>query len=360
MKPHLQNNLDNPEVIAGLDSSNCLESIKYFPRQVKTSWYESQKLDFSFDNNQIQNIFFCGMGGSAYPGRIVKSLFKDKLAIPFEIVDGYFLPAAATQKSLIICVSYSGNTQETLSCADQALLRNLPVLAITGGGELAKLFATKRKSVYVFTDKLNPSRQPRLGQGYLISSFLCLLAKLNLIALKDKDIENLQKNLSDGNKRLEDSIETSKNQAKKLAIAFSAKIVNLVASEFLEGAVHAVRNPLNETGKHFAQYSIIPELNHHLLEGLKFPGSLAETLLFAFINSRFYSDKISRRISLTQEVVRQNGIETLIIDLTADSSFEQVFELIQLMTYVSFYLAIYHNVDPAPVPWVDYFKRRLL
>ena len=49
MKPHLQNNLDNPEVIAGLDSSNCLESIKYFPRQVKTSWYESQKLDFSFD-----------------------------------------------------------------------------------------------------------------------------------------------------------------------------------------------------------------------------------------------------------------------------------------------------------------------
>ena len=150
------------------------------------------------------------------------------------------------------------------------------------------------------------------------------------------------------------------NQAKKLAIAFSAKIVNLVASEFLEGAVHAVRNPLNETGKHFAQYSIIPELNHHLLEGLKFPGSLADTLLFAFINSRFYSEKISRRISLTQEVVRQNGIETLIIDLTADSSFEQVFELIQLMTYVSFYLAIYHNVDPAPVPWVDYFKRRLL
>jgi len=62
---------------------------------------------------------------------------------------------------------------------------------------------------------------------------------------------------------------------------------------------------------------------------------------------------------ITRDVVSQNGLETLSIDLTAKSRFEQVFELIQLMAYVSFYLAINHNINPVPVPWVDYLKKNL-
>lgn len=352
-------NLDDLDSLSSFDSSNCHQSIKNLKDQLEFSWQESSRLDLSKVSTEISSVYFCGMGGSAYAGRIAKFLFKDNLKVPFEIIDNYNLPASVDNRSLIFCASYSGNTEETISCLNQAISRNLNLIGVTTGGNLAKIFKHNNLPVYEFTPKLNPSNQPRLGQGYMIASSLSLLNKLNLIKIESSNLTQIYAELNKRNLTLLWDSPLKDNLAKSLALKFKQKSLFFIAGDFLEGTIHAVRNPLNETGKHFASYFIIPELNHHLLEGLSFPPELKSSILFVLINSRNYSQKMQKRFSLTNEVIQKNAIETLEINLSFKTTLGQTFELIQLLSYVSFYLSAVHGIDPAPVPWVDYFKNNL-
>lgn len=359
MKSGLNTQLDNLKFIENLDSFNCLNSIKYLPHQLEKTWADALKDFSSLNYKDIDSLYFCGMGGSAYPARIIKYLFRLSLPVTLEIVDNYNLPASVSKNSLVICCSYSGNTKETISCCRQALTKNLQVIGISSGGLLFDLLKANNKPCYKFSTDLNPSNQPRLGQGYLLAASLALLSSLNFIKFRTPDMDNLCRQLHKNNVSLDASSVSQSNQAKKIAIAVSCKIPNLVAGDFLEGVIHAVRNPLNETGKHFANYFILPELNHHLLEGLQFPSSMTKSALFVFISSRFYPDKIKKRLDLTRKVVIKNKIPCLEIKLNGKNEIGDALELIQLCTFVSFYLAVIHNVNPQPVPWVDYFKEKL-
>ncbi|OGF99934.1 hypothetical protein A3D78_01610 [Candidatus Gottesmanbacteria bacterium RIFCSPHIGHO2_02_FULL_39_14] len=354
----LTNRLDNQADINQIDSGNSFSSVRLLSNQISQTWQEISLFPLIV-SAPVSSVYFCAMGGSAYAGRIIKSLFYNSLKIPVEIVDSYQLPQSVNKGSLIICASYSGDTEETISCCRQALSKNLPLIGVSQGGQLTRLLKQNRKPVFNFTQKFNPSRQPRLGQGYMIVSQLGILSKLRLIDLDDDDMDKIVVFLNKRNTQLDVKMAVSSNQAKKLAIIFSDKIVNLIASEFLSGSLHAIRNPLNETGKHFANYFVLPELNHHLLEGLEYPEILRPNALFAFIDTPFYSSPVKKRMAITREVLGKIGLKYLTVNLRGESLLEEVFELLQLFSFVSFYLAVLHRVNPTPVPWVDYFKKRL-
>ena len=116
---------------------------------------------------------------------------------------------------------------------------------------------------------------------------------------------------------------------------------------------------MNENAKHLSHRHDLPELNHHLMEGLRFPESNPETTLFWFIDSTLYSARLRQRLKLTQEVVAKNNLSGVVWQATAKTKLAQAFELIQFGAYVNFYLSQLHQVDPAPIPWVDYFKEKL-
>jgi hypothetical protein len=137
------------------------------------------------------------------------------------------------------------------------------------------------------------------------------------------------------------------------------KTIFLVSAEHLTGATHVFNNQLNENAKHLTVELQLPELNHHYLEGLSHPEQAKNSGVFWFMNSTLYTQKLQLRLKLTQDVVTKNGFASQIINLTAADPLTQAFELIQLGAYTNFYLAMLHNLDPAPIPWVDYFKGEL-
>ena len=149
------------------------------------------------------------------------------------------------------------------------------------------------------------------------------------------------------------------NQAKILAFTILERRPILVASEFLSGAVHVSTNQFNENSKMFADFKLVPELNHHLMEGLRFPTSNINTHVFLFINSHLYSTHNQKRMKLTQQVVEDNNIETISIKMNAESKLTQVFEEITLMAFTNYYVAMLEKIDPAPIPFVDWFKEEL-
>lgn len=355
----LMQNLDNIQDFQAVDKGKTLESITFFPAQIQSAWEQAKQMSLPDTYKNITSILFSGMGGSAYGGRIIKSLFKDTINIPVDIITDYHLPAYVNERTLVILASYSGNTEETLSCCEDALERNSYIIGITKGGLLKNRLEEANRPVFCFTDKYNPSLQPRMGQGYMITGQLAILSKLNLIKISQNEIRDLVLLLRRQQEMINPKTGTKNNYAKKIALAVKEKIVILSAAEFLSGAIHAVRNPFHETGKHLAFYTLLPETNHHLMEGLSFPKIIKENLIFLFAESRLYSKPIIRRQKLTQDVVRQNGINYLTLPLTFPDKLSQVFELLNYGNFITYYLAMLHDTDPAKIPYVDYFKKKL-
>ena len=353
------NNLDNLSYIKNLDAGKTLASIHFLPDQCEAAWNEVKKIELPADYHNFSQILFCGMGGSAFGGRMIKSLYSAALKAPVDVVSDCRLPAYVDRHTLIIAASYSGNTEETIFCCQEALKLGAKIIGITSGGKIESLLRDAQKPVYVFSPELNPSKQPRLGQGYMQLGQIAILNALGILSVSETEVYSLVSLLKKNDKLLSEQVGQERNSAKQTALQLEDKIVGIIAAEFLTGAVHIIRNSLHETAKHFADYFILPEANHHLLEGLKYPEVIRKNLIFLLINSELYSEKIFKRLNLTREVIEKNSLKTREIKLQSSSKLHQVFELIQLGSFITFYLAILHSVDPAKIPWVDYFKKRL-
>lgn len=342
--------LDNTEELKKLDPKNVLGSTDLFPKQCEQMWKDGQKLIFPSEYQEIQNILICGMGGSAYGGHIVLSLFKDDLKVPVYVNSDYHIPGFVNEKTLVILTSYSGSTEEVLSCAQEAFDKAAKVTGLTSGGELGKLLTTQSIPSLIFDPVSNPSGQPRLGYGYIVLGTIAILVRLGLLQLED---DAVQKMVSE----LVASTDQIKEKAKELAAKIQGTIPVLFASEFLLGNAHIIRNQFNETSKSFSAFSPIPELNHHLMEGLKNPPDKKLTVLF--LNSSLYSKPIQKRIELTKDVVTKNNIPWVEYAITNREKLSQTFNLLSFGGYVTLYLAFLYDLDPSLIPWVDYFKEQL-
>lgn len=351
--------LDNQQKTLEISKSPVYESISLFPDQIKQAWDEMMKLKLPKDFKKIKEMIVAGMGGSALGARMIDSLNFEVLEVPLEIVSGYHLPAYVDKDTLVIISSYSGNTEETISCFEEASKRKSKIFVITGGGELAKLAKNKKIPVYTFRDRYNPSKQPRLGLGYSITAEIALLSKLKLIRADEAQISEAINYLEEIRPKLSVNSLLKENRAKKIAESLKNQIVVVVSSEHLNGAAHTFKNMFNESSKNFAVRFSLPELNHHLLEGLSFPKENKKVLKILFLESDFYDPEIKKRIRVTKEVIEKNEISYDSLKLQGRTRLVQTYETIYIGSFVSYYLALLNETDPAEIPWVDYFKKKL-
>jgi glucose/mannose-6-phosphate isomerase len=349
--------LNNREAIKKLDKSNVLGSIEALADQLQDAWDKTSSLENLQHSNPIENIVISGMGGSALGGIVIKQLIFKDLKLPIEIVRDYQLPGYVNANTLVILSSYSGTTEETLAAAQQALDRKAQLAVITAGGDLAQFAKDHHCPSYIIDPQFNPSNQPRMAIGYAIAGQIGLLKSFGLINTDTFNIPETTTFLRTHNTLL--NPEGGENLPKTLATQAVEKIIYLISAGHLVGAAHVFNNQLNENAKHLTVEMQLPELNHHYLEALPHPESSKNHVVFWFIDSNLYHPKHSLRIRLTQDVVSKNHYPSEIINLTAADPFTQAFELIQLGAYTNFYLAMLHDIDPAPIPWVDYFKDQL-
>jgi glucose/mannose-6-phosphate isomerase len=299
------------------------------------------------------------MGGSALGGRIVDALTNSIIRAPFEISTEYKIPNYVGSETLLILSSYSGNTAETICAASEGLRKGAKIIIVATGGKLAEFAKDNNLPCYIYEAKENPSGQPRMALGYSITATIAILNKLNFISITEIEIHSIIKLMGEKCNEYSEENESTKNLAKSIAVKIKGHIPVLVASEHLVGSIHAFKNQLNENAKTFGLSFDIPELNHHLMEGLRFPPQLKDNLLFIFIESDLYSGEIHKRYPLTMDVVNKNEIKTINLKLTGKTKLEQIYELLVLGSFVSFYIAVLYGIDPTPIPWVDYFKSKL-
>jgi glucose/mannose-6-phosphate isomerase len=353
------NILDSREEIAKIDLGNVLGSVEALPDQCLDAWDKSQNISVPDSYKKIDNVVMCGMGGSGLGARVIESVYSEELKVPLIRVNGYDLPAFANERSLISCSSYSGSTEETIQNANQAIAKNFKWMAIGTGGKLLELAAEHKVPFYKIVPKFNPSNQPRMAIGYSVIGQLALAAHAGIVSIDKKEIEEIAKVMSGVIDKTKVEVPENLNSAKKLAQTMKGKVIIYIAGEHLSGPIHVVNNQQNENAKNISFDFQIPELNHHLMEGLKHPETNSKDILFVFAFSKLYSSRIQKRFELTKQVVEKNGIGTFSIELNASSELSQAFELIQLGAYANLYLSVLYGQNPAPIPWVDWFKDQM-
>lgn len=351
--------LDNREDIEKVDQSQSLSSLEQLASQCQEVWEVGQNLQIDPSFQDVDLVVVAGMGGSSLGTHIIQSVFKDELKLPIIVVPDYTMPNFVTARTLVVASSYSGTTEETIAAARSAKEKGAKITGITSGGALAELLTSWNAPCLVFPTTFNPSKQPRLGLGYSIFGQMLLLARCGIITLEKHHLDEVLAAIAAAHLESSVAVPTEQNPAKLLAFEMVDRMPIITVAEHLEGTAHVFANQLNESAKTFAEFRVVPELNHHLMEGLEFPATNQTQMLFVTVHSTLYSPNNQLRIQLTEEVIGQNHLEHRSVELKAQTKLAQAFELLVFGSYTSFYLAMLYGKNPSAIPWVDWFKQQL-
>jgi len=342
-------------IIQRLDQADMLGSIGTIPDQVEAAWGEISGSRFSNLGHKVNHIVVVGMGGSALGAHLIQHVFRDELRIPLTVVSDYSAPAWIDEKTLIILSSYSGGTEEVMAIAEYAISKKTPMVVLTTGGDLQAFAEKNSLPAVVFSSELNTCGQPRIGLGYAVTYLLAIFCQLRVLELASTEISRIIMQLRQMNRCYANP--EGENPAYQLASITSGKSVMILASEHLTGNAHIMANQWNENAKNLAMWFAIPELNHHLLEGMSHPRSNREHLAAVLIQSDLYDMRNQKRHEITRALLEEQGIRCLIVPARGETALEQAYNLLLLGAYASFYQAIMNDVDPSPIPWVDQFKQ---
>jgi len=351
--------LDQIDNLIASDKSGVLESTKLLADQCRQAWQETQALSLPQEYLQVHSAVVAGMGGSHLGAQLIYSVFESNLKAPLLIVNEYQTPGYIGPETLVLATSYSGNTQETLDFVKEAQDKHAKIICISSGGQLESFAKDHSLPFYTFDSQNNPSRIPRYGSGYLFIAQMVLLAKAGIISLTYQEIDQITSALNSSQVLYDLNAPTDQNPAKQLAIKLHQKQVILVASQHLAGSAYIFKNQLNESAKHFSTMFKIPELNHHLLEGLAHPQEFSSQAIFVFFESLLYHPQNQTRYLVTSEIVAKQGFELFSFKPQSPDPLSQAFETLAFTSYVAIYLSFLNQVDPGPNPWVDELKSRL-
>jgi len=348
-------NIDKLE-IAKFDADGMLEKILEFPQQLRHALKLAKSGNISLNNEKIQNICVCGMGGSAIGGDLVRSCFNDRLDIPFSVNRYYQVPNFINENSLVIVCSYSGNTEETLSAYEDAHQRKAQIVCVTSGGILGDKAASNNHPVF----SVPSGYPPRSALGYLLVPILYCLFLTGQIASPESDILETIEVLE--NLAGECDPDKNDNFAKQISRSLKSKIPLIYASVAgFEPVTWRWKGQLCENSKVLAFCNVFPELNHNEIMGWGSLDEINKKFQVIYLRDRDDASQINKRMELTRKIVEQHTGDSIIeIKSRGESLLTRIFSLILLGDMVSLYLAIENHVDPTSIKNIDFLKQGLL
>jgi len=348
-------NLDDATKWAELDTAGMRERMQELPRQCADAWMMVGEMDLPDAYRDPGLVAIVGMGGSAIGGALLAALVADECPVPILSVGGYELPACIGESALVVVSSYSGNTEETLSAAAQAVERGSRVLAMTTGGELAALARERGWPLIHFSYE----SAPRAALGYSFTLLLGVLGRLGVLRDYGADLEEAVAVMEEWQRELAPEVPVPRNPAKRMAGQLLDRLPVVYGAGFLGPVARRWKTQFNENSKNWAFWEKLPELNHNAVVGYGLPDGVRERVSVLFLRSPLDLPRIQSRWEVTKELLLQEGVMVDEVWGRGRSRLAQMLSLVHFGDYVSLYLAWMNGTDPSPVPPIDYLKERL-
>lgn len=347
--------LDDTGLLSKADPKGMMTLTLGFPAQCERAYQIASQFSLPSLPRTPRLVVVCGMGGSAIGGDYLRALFEAYGNIPVLVVRDYHLPQCVDAGSLVFAVSYSGNTEETLSCYREAHARGAMILTLSSGGELQE-----RASADGYPHLQVPGGQPpRTALGYLFVPLMRLCERWGLLPDLSQAYAQTQKRLVQTRDQLAPSVPTAQNPAKQLAQALYGRIP-LIYGSCGPRATVALRwkGQFNENAKQHAFAYTFPELNHNEILGWVLAHKQAPNWSVVVLSDPDDSLKIRTRIEVTRRLV---GEQVPWHEITAQG--ESLLERLMYLTYfgdfVSLYLAYLNEVDPEAIDYINTLKAEL-
>ena len=348
--------LDDLTYIREIDKHSMMDLVLGFPEQCERAadivgqW--KPKIEVG---DELDLIIVSGLGGSAISGDMVAALRARDLCVPMLTNRDYHLPTFATKNSLVICQSYSGNTEETLSAYADARSRGARVICITSGGKLAQM--AERDGVDVV---IVPGGQPpRSATGYLFIPLLFAVEKLGILRPISDQLPAALDMLKRERDQWSPEVPSDDNEAKLLAHELYRRIPLIYGSTGITGVIaYRWKTQVNENAKVHAFADVFPEMNHNEIMGWELANFESEAFAAIFIRDPEDTSRIADRIRITSTLIPR-GFMTRDIQLEGRNDLEKLLWGFYFGDLASVYLAICYGIDPTRITGIDRLKEEL-
>jgi glucose/mannose-6-phosphate isomerase len=341
----------DPAAIRAADPARMLDAFLSLPQQMAASYESARGVDA--DAFAPTSVTFCGMGGSGAAGDVLTAAYQERLLIPIGSHRGYAMPGHCGPGDLVVCLSYSGNTDETLAAHDEAIARGCRIVAVCAGGELEARGKSGRTVVYGVPEGLP---MPRAALGHLTGAALGALASLDIVPEPAPQVEEAGRALVGQAEEL--TLEAGGGEGAQLAGWIGDRVPIVWGSEGLaEPAAWRWKCAFNENAKLPAFASSLPELDHHEVAGWS-PGR-GEGFALVVLRHEGEHPSVEPRLRATLEAVAPSGLEAREVRARGRSPLARVLSLMLLGDVTSTYHALSRGIDPAPIEAIDRVKARL-
>lgn len=342
--------LDSLDHIRKVDTRDMLQMVADMPNHLRDSNLIGRSAQIEQDD--IRNIVICGLGGSAIGGDMISTWLSKSCSVPCDVIRSYSVPAHVGSGSLVIAVSYSGDTEETLSMVDSAFARGAEVVSVSSGGRLREV-AEERGIVHC---GVPPGLVPRATVGHVFGAIAGILESAGITEAKE-DMEEtsavLRKIISDCGP----ASRTSENPAKKLAHELHGTVPVTIGYGPSVPVAKRWANQFNENAKMIAFSDELPEMDHNGIVGWVGDGR-SQGYSMIFLDHDECDATMARRVAATKDMLRDR-VRVFVSNAVGRSTLGKMFSLVIVGDFVSIYAALLRGEDPSTTEPIDALKEIL-
>jgi len=342
-----------------IDTQRMLDRVMSLPEQVEDAWALAGEFDFE-PSRKDGPVIICGMGGSGIGGRLLIDLMGQEGTKPVVLESSYTLPAFADENTPVICISYSGNTEEVLSCFSHAMIKGCPTAVITSGGKLEEEAGSSGVPIL----KIPGGMPPRAAIAYLFVPLVRIFSRWGFYEVSDDYIDLAVRKLRKLANRYSLEGDPAENLAMELAKKLYGKIPVIYAGNgLLNSIAYRWKCQFNENSKVMAFSNAFPELGHNEVMGWDCPERLREDMFIIMLNDVEDHPRVQKRMEITYGMLSTLGAGGISINSEGENGREgrltRMFSMLVLGDFVSVYLAVSYGKDPTPIEKISRIKDEL-
>jgi glucose/mannose-6-phosphate isomerase len=345
--------LDQPEKVEAIDKSGMLGLCEKLPDFCQDAVERAEKARIHCKTPK--NIIIAGMGGSAIGGELLKGWLSDKSSVPIEVSRDYLLPAYADQDSLVIAISYSGETEETLSAFLEALKSRCMIATLSSGGHL-QAFSQKLEIPHI---AIPSNLVPRAAVGYTFFPLVVVMEKLGIAKDVKGEVDEalrLLRRLSEENGL---KVPLESNEAKRLASEINGTVPIFYGFRQYEAVARRLKCQFNENSKIPGKFDTFPELDHNEIVGWEASENLTNLFSIILVRDPEEPHEIKQRIEITKQIISPKAGKVLEIQARGKQKLAKMLSTMYVGDFASIYLAVLRGVDPTPTKTISHLKQEM-
>ncbi len=316
-----------------------------------------------------------GMGGSGVSGEVLSAVAGPASSIPITVERTHELPAWVSPIDLVVAVSCSGSTEETLSVATQASRRGANLITIgAANSPLAAISDQTKGALHLSIDA--QGRMPRASLWTIATPLLLLADALKLVDIPEAEFDRTADLMDALSVTCGPQVAAYENPAKLLAVALAESLPMIWGTETIgRAAAGRFMAQLAENAKLPAIHGGLPESGHNQI--VTFDGRLAPganvTDIFAdpeldghqralhlvLLRDSAEHEAITRRVEIIKQITSDRNIPVTEILAQGDHRLSRIASLIVPTDWASAYAAIAMGIDPSPIGPIDELKAGL-